>query len=119
MCVIAGDACVVAVGMELRVCSLKRVKNGVQARSGNEEDADLGDYKVRLFLTLYLSASGADKVRGSAQVLNTGITFDIQELVLNRTSKLLACIGIHSISVISLPSSSSFLTSPSSSIDVR
>ena len=54
MCVIAGDACVVAVGMELRVCSLKRVKNGVQASRGNgeEEEAGLGDYKVRLSFSL-------------------------------------------------------------------
>ncbi|EGU12567.1 hypothetical protein RTG_01100 [Rhodotorula toruloides ATCC 204091] len=81
MVVARGTDLVVAVGSELRMASLAEVK----ARSGAETadgEADLGEYKV----------------------LNTpAINFEIQQLVLNSTSKLLAVVGAHSVVVVVLP----------------
>ncbi|GAA5826203.1 hypothetical protein JCM11251_007206 [Rhodosporidiobolus azoricus] len=81
--VVRGTDVVVAVGRELRMASLADVK----ARCRDEQDAldedlELGEYKV----------------------LDTPtITFEIQQLVLNPTSKLLAVIGAHSVVVVVLP----------------
>ncbi|GAA5903052.1 hypothetical protein JCM6882_009679 [Rhodosporidiobolus microsporus] len=83
MVVVRGTEVVVAVGRELRMASLADVK----ARCHDEEDAldedmELGEYKV----------------------LNTPtINFEIQQLVLNSTSKLLAVVGAHSVVVVVLP----------------
>jgi len=46
MCLIGGDLLIIAVGKELRVCSLKRVKSGYLKSQAKEEELDLGDYKV-------------------------------------------------------------------------
>lgn len=46
MCLIGGDLLIIAVGKELRVCSLKRVKSGYLKSQAKEEEFDLGDYKV-------------------------------------------------------------------------
>ncbi|BGO88818.1 hypothetical protein NBRC10512_002173 [Rhodotorula toruloides] len=76
-----GTDLVVAVGSELRMASLAEVK----ARSGADSadgETDLGEYKV----------------------LDTpAINFEIQQLVLNSTSKLLAVVGAHSVVVVVLP----------------
>ncbi|BGP22116.1 hypothetical protein JCM10295v2_000994 [Rhodotorula toruloides] len=83
MAVARGTDLVVALGSELRIASLAQVK----ARAGPSAvdrggEADLGQYKV-----LHTPA----------------ITFEIQRLVLNPTSKLLAVVGAHSVVVVVLP----------------
>ncbi|BGP29327.1 hypothetical protein JCM10296v2_001066 [Rhodotorula toruloides] len=81
MVVARGTDLVVAVGSELRIASLAEVKARSGANSVNGE-TDLGEYKV----------------------LNTpAIGFEIQQLVLNSTSKLLAVVGAHSVVVVVLP----------------
>ncbi|BGP45314.1 hypothetical protein JCM10450v2_001132 [Rhodotorula kratochvilovae] len=83
MVVARGTDLVVAVGSELRIASLADVKGRCAVDEDlDAEDVELGDYKV----------------------LNTPIiTFEIQQLVLNPTSKLLAVIGAHSVVVVVLP----------------
>ncbi|TKA57183.1 hypothetical protein B0A53_01139 [Rhodotorula sp. CCFEE 5036] len=82
--VVRGADLVVAVGSELRIASLAQVK--ANARADYDEHAlaekDIGEYKVLHTPT---------------------ITFEIQQLVLNSTSKLLAVVGAHSVVVVVLP----------------
>ncbi|GAA5898603.1 hypothetical protein JCM8208_004711 [Rhodotorula glutinis] len=81
--VVRGTDLVVAVGSELRMASLAQVKSrATEASELPVEDVELGDYKV----------------------LNTpAVTFEIQQLVVNPTSKLLAVVGAHSVVVVVLP----------------
>ncbi|GAA6047947.1 hypothetical protein JCM3770_006438 [Rhodotorula araucariae] len=81
--VVRGTDLVVAVGSELRLASLADVKGRCAVDEDiPAEDIELADYKV----------------------LDTpAITFEIQQLVLNPTSKLLAVIGAHSVVVVVLP----------------
>ncbi|GAA5974148.1 hypothetical protein JCM11641_003465 [Rhodosporidiobolus odoratus] len=83
MIVVRGNEVVVAVGKELRMASLADVKARCNDKDGPPSaDIELGDYKI----------------------LNTpAITFEVQQLVLNSTSKLLAVVGAHSVVVIDLP----------------
>ncbi|KAL8291645.1 hypothetical protein RQP46_001903 [Phenoliferia psychrophenolica] len=82
-CVLArGVDLIVAVGQQLRIASLSDTKGRAESASGDSAHADLGEYK-----TLHTPS----------------ITFDIQHLVLNSTSKLLAVVGLHSIAVVVLP----------------
>ncbi|GAA5969759.1 hypothetical protein JCM21900_004192 [Sporobolomyces salmonicolor] len=83
MVVVRGAELVVAVGSELRIASLADVKARCQENGQDlDEEVQLGEYKV----------------------LNTPtVTFEIQQLVLNPTSKLLAVIGAHSVVVVVLP----------------
>ncbi|GAA5936883.1 hypothetical protein JCM3775_002734 [Rhodotorula graminis] len=81
--VVRGTDLVVAVGSELRMASLAQVKSrAIEAGESPVEDVDLGDYKV----------------------LNTpAVTFEIQQLIVSPTSKLLAVVGAHSVVVVVLP----------------
>ncbi|GAA6015593.1 hypothetical protein JCM10207_008138 [Rhodosporidiobolus poonsookiae] len=80
MAVVRGTDIVVAVGKELRMASLADVK--AKYSVDEVDETKLGEYKT----------------------LNTpAITFDIQQLVLNSTGKLLAVIGAHSVVVVVLP----------------
>ncbi|KWU45781.1 hypothetical protein RHOSPDRAFT_16079 [Rhodotorula sp. JG-1b] len=82
--VVRGADLVVAVGSELRIASLAQVK----ANAGADYDEN----------------ALADKHIGEYKVLHTPtITFEIQQLVLNSTSKLLAVVGAHSVVVVVLP----------------
>ncbi|GAA5873287.1 hypothetical protein JCM3774_005932 [Rhodotorula dairenensis] len=82
--VVRGADLVVAVGSELRIASLAQVK----ANAGADYDKQ----------------SLADKDIGEYKILHTpSITFEIQQLVLNPTSKLLAVVGAHSVVVVVLP----------------
>jgi nucleoporin NUP82 len=105
MVIVRGSEVVLAVGKELRMASLADVK----ARCRSEEDAldedlELGEYKVRpLFPFLpFLPLTWLIFLTG--QTLDTpAINFEIQQLVLNSTSKLLAVVGAHSVVVVVLP----------------
>ncbi|GAA5975834.1 hypothetical protein JCM5350_000749 [Sporobolomyces pararoseus] len=112
LCLIRGGTeLIVAVGKELRWCDLKQVKSNATTRSGSgfgeeeeegEEDYSLGEYKV-------LNPVGAK------------IDFEIHQISVNQTSKLLSIVGVHSLRVIELPRKSPSPTSSSSAtmIDVR
>ncbi|GAA5979084.1 hypothetical protein JCM10908_002799 [Rhodotorula pacifica] len=82
--VVRGADLIVAVGSELRIASLAQVKANAGADYDRQSlaDRDIGEYKVLHTPT---------------------ITFDIQQLVLNPTSKLLAVVGAHSVVVVVLP----------------
>ncbi|ORY54488.1 hypothetical protein BCR35DRAFT_335787, partial [Leucosporidium creatinivorum] len=85
---VRGTDLVVAVGKELRIASLADVKARCSERDEEgtgayDEEVALGDYKTLL--------------------TTPAIPFEIQQLVLNPTSKLLAVIGLHSILVLVLP----------------
>ncbi|KAK4052043.1 hypothetical protein OIV83_002337 [Microbotryomycetes sp. JL201] len=94
MVVCRGSELIIAVGHELRITNLQDVKSksqqngfgGSEASSPNgepdETDLTAGDYK-----TLYTPA----------------IDFDILQIVVNPTSKLLAVVGTHSVAVVVLP----------------
>lgn len=107
---VRGVDLIVAVGSELRIASLMDVKARCEERDGNSSpsddlgnisEADLGEYKVCFYLSYVVSTS---ELTLASQTLSTpSIKFDIRQLVLNSTSKLLAVVGTHSVAVIVLP----------------
>ncbi|KAK4690605.1 nucleoporin NUP82, partial [Phenoliferia sp. Uapishka_3] len=85
-----GTELVVAVGRQLRIASLLDVKARCEEKKlGSGKDLEELEREVQL---------------GEYKVLNTPIiNFDIQQLILNSTSKLLAVVGQHSIAIVLLP----------------
>ncbi|GAA6029974.1 hypothetical protein JCM8097_009196 [Rhodosporidiobolus ruineniae] len=81
MVIVRGTEVVVAVGKELRMASLADVKAKCHDDTLDDE-AEVGEYKVLSTPT---------------------INFEIQQLMLNPTSKLLAVVGAHSVVVVVLP----------------
>ncbi|BGP13210.1 hypothetical protein JCM10213v2_001129 [Rhodosporidiobolus nylandii] len=83
MVIVRGTDVVLAVGKELRMASLADVKARCRDDEPDSNDVvELGEYKT----------------------LNTpAITFEIQQLVLNSTSRLLSVVGAHSVVVVDLP----------------
>ncbi|GAA5879559.1 hypothetical protein JCM8547_003105 [Rhodosporidiobolus lusitaniae] len=85
MVTVRGSEVVLAVGKELRMASLADVKARCPGDAGDEEldeDVELGEYKTLSTPT---------------------INFEIQQLVLNSTSKLLAVVGAQCVVVVVLP----------------
>ncbi|KAI5479721.1 nuclear pore complex, nucleoporin 88 family protein [Pseudohyphozyma bogoriensis] len=89
---VRGTDLIVAVGSELRIASLSDVK-------GRCEDAESS-----AATTPEVQDAEREIEPGDYKVLSTPcINFEIQQLVLNETSKLLAVVGAHSVAVVVLP----------------
>lgn len=112
LAVARGSDLILAVGSELRIASLTDVKARCQQRDTadglDDDDIELGDYKVgkgrRLIYKIFCFFQELDSRCSCVQTLNVpSVTFEIQQLVLNPSAKLLAVVGVRSVAVVVLP----------------
>lgn len=108
MLLVRGVDLVLAVGHELRIASLADVKARCAERgeeeAGYEQEVQLGGYKVCRLISAHNRAITHQACLFARQTLDTpAVNFEIQQLVLNPTSKLLAVVGAHSVAVVVLP----------------
>ncbi|KAK4051279.1 hypothetical protein OIO90_004760 [Microbotryomycetes sp. JL221] len=97
MALVRGTELIVAVGQQLRIASLQQVKTRAQDHARQWQSQEGRD-------DVSVEALQREMSKGDYKTLYTpAIDFDIQQIVVNPTSKLLAVVGAHSVAVVVLP----------------